>query len=131
MMRAALGAQSTDAEIAPLQEAARQQRLLIKRCSDCGQPHWHPRTFCPFCMSPRTLWEESKGTGVIYTFTIVRRSPTGPFAIAYIRLDSGPLMLSHVVDCRPGEIAIGKRVSVCFQPVPDAPPLPLFRLVPT
>jgi uncharacterized OB-fold protein len=128
MLRADLGVQSTDLEIAPLQAAARQNQLLIKRCVDCRQPHWHPRALCPFCLSCNTVWEESTGRGEIYAFTIFRRSRTGPYAIAYIRLDDGPLMLSHIVDCRPIEVAIGKRVSVCFQLVPDGPPLPVFTL---
>ncbi len=130
MQRPRLGVQSTDDEIAPLQDAAHERRLLIKRCHDCGQPHWHPRARCPFCLSGNTLWEPSDGAGTIYTYSIVPRSPSGPYAIAYIRLDDGPLMLSQVVDCTPEDVAIGKRVSVTFQEVDGGPPLPVFLLIP-
>lgn len=129
MQRARLGVQTTDPEIAPLQDAAREGRLIIKRCHACGRPHWHPRALCPFCLSTDTRWEDSSGTGEIYTYSIVRRSPTGPYAVAYVRLDDGPLMLSQVVDCRADEVAIGARVAVAFQDVPDGPPLPVFMLV--
>lgn len=129
MQRARLGVQTTDPEIAPLQDAAREGRLFIKRCHACGRPHWHPRALCPFCLSTDTRWEDSSGTGEIYTYSIVRRSPTGPYAVAYVRLDDGPLMLSQVVDCRADEVAIGARVAVAFQDVPDGPPLPVFMLV--
>ena len=128
MHHAELGVQSTDCELAPLQDAARANRLLLKRCRDCRQLHWYPRARCPFCLSGDTVWEESSGEGTIYTFTIVRRSPTGPFALAYVRLDDGPVMLSHIVDCRPNEVTIGKRVKVQFLPVEGGPPLPVFYL---
>ena len=128
MQRPSLGRQSTDIEVAPLQEAAREGRLLIKRCNDCGEPHWHPRARCPFCLSGDTFWVEATGGGTIYTYSIVRRSPTGPYAMAYILLDEGPFMMSQVVDCTPGDVAIGKRVRVVFQGVKDGPPLPLFAL---
>lgn len=130
MQRFRLGAQRTDDEIAPLQAAALDGRLLIKRCRACGQPHWHPRALCPFCFSDDTAWEDSTGLGTIYTYSIVRRSPTGPYALAYIRLDDGPLMLSQVVDCRIEDVGIGKRVCVTFQATQDGPPLPVFRLSP-
>src|ERR1035437_1942320 len=29
-------------------------KLLIKRCTACGEPHYFPRTLCPFCFSDKT-----------------------------------------------------------------------------
>ena len=39
------------------------------------------------------------GEGTIYTYTVMRRSPTGPYAIGYVTLDEGPSMLTNFVDC--------------------------------
>ncbi len=108
-------------------DAAAEGRLLIKRCQACGAPHYYPRSLCPFCFSDRTVWEDSAGEGVIYTFSILRRSPTGPFAIGYVTLDEGPSMLTNFVDCDLDRLTIGQRVKVSFQPTEGGPPVPVFR----
>ena len=64
-------------ESKPFWDAAAEGRFLIKRCNDCGQAHWFPRALCPFCFSDKTVWEESPGEGVIYSYSVMRRSPTG------------------------------------------------------
>lgn len=128
MHRPQLARQTVDAEIAPMQDAAREGRLLIKRCDDCGEPYWHPRALCPFCMSANTSWVEAAGSGTIYTYSIMRRSPTGPYALAYVKLAEGPMMMTQIVDCTPSEVAIGKPVRVVFQEVEGGAPLPLFAL---
>ena len=71
-------------ESKPFWDAAAEGRFLIKRCNDCGQAHWFPRALCPFCFSDKTVWEESPGEGVIYTYSIMRRSPSGPYGIGYV-----------------------------------------------
>ena len=113
-------------ETEPFWAAAKEGRFLIKRCEACGEAHWYPRTICPFCMSDRTKWEESPGEGAIYTFSIMRRAPTGPFAIGYVTLDEGPSMLTNFVGFTAEELAIGKRVKVRFQETEDGPPVPVF-----
>jgi uncharacterized OB-fold protein len=35
--------------------------------------------------------------------------------------------MTHVVDCDPGEVRIGMRVSVRLQPISDEISLPMFR----
>ncbi len=42
-------------------------KLLIKRCTACGEAHYFPRSICPFCFSDKTVWEESSGEGEIYS----------------------------------------------------------------
>ena len=58
-------------------DAAQQGKLLIKKCTACGQVHFYPRTICPFCFSDKTVWEESSGEGEIYTFSRMRKSASG------------------------------------------------------
>jgi hypothetical protein len=116
-------------ESRPFWEAAAEGRFLIKRCTACGQAHWYPRAICPFCFSVETVWEPSSGEGVIYTFSIMRRSPTGPYAIGYVTLNEGPAVLTNFVDCDPGTLAIGQKVKVRFQPTEGGPPVPVFAPV--
>jgi hypothetical protein len=113
-------------ESKPFWDAAREGRFLIKRCEACGQPHWYPRAVCPFCLSGRTVWEESKGEGEVYAFSIMRRSPSGPYGIGYVRLDEGVTLLTNFVDVSPDELKIGLRVKVKLQPTDGGPPVPVF-----
>jgi hypothetical protein len=101
-------------------------KLLIKRCTACGEPHYFPRALCPFCFSDKTVWEESSGEGEIYTFSIMRKSPTGPYAIGYVTLQEGPSLLTNFVDCDFDSLAIGQKVKVVFKPTEGGPPLPFF-----
>jgi len=116
-------------ESKPFWDAAAEGRFLIKRCTACNKPHWYPRAICPFCFSSYTVWEESPGEGVVYTFSVMRRSPTGPYAIGYVTLDEGPAVLTNFVDCDFDKLAIGDRVKVKFQPTEGGPPAPVFAPV--
>lgn len=109
-------------------QAARAHRLLIKHCNACGENHFYPRAFCPFCFSDQTVWRDSKGQGTIYSYTIARRAPT-PYALAYVALDEGVTMMTNIVGCDLDSIRIGQRVSVTFQPTEDGPPVPVFTPV--
>jgi len=113
-------------ETKPFWDAAAEGRFLIKRCTDCGKAFWYPRNLCPFCMSAETVWEESPGEGVIYTYSVMRRSPTGPYAIGYVTLDEGPAVLTNFVDVAPDGLFIGMRVKVRFQSTEGGPPAPVF-----
>jgi uncharacterized OB-fold protein len=113
-------------ETQPFWDAAKEGRFLIKRCGDCGKPYWYPRNVCPHCLSTNTAWEESPGEGEVYTFSIMRRSPTGPYAIGYAKLDEGIHVLTNFVGVSADALKIGMRVKVRFQPTEGGPPAPVF-----
>jgi uncharacterized OB-fold protein len=100
-------------------------KFMIKRCTACGEPHYFPRSICPFCFSDKTVWEESSGEATIYTFSLMRKSPTGPYAIAYVTLKEGPSLQTNIVDCDLDKLKIGQKVKVVFKPT-DGAPLPFF-----
>jgi uncharacterized OB-fold protein len=117
-----------DAESKPFWDAAAEGRLLLKRCRACGEPHYYPRAICPFCMSGDTEWIAAAGTGVVYTYSVMRRGPA-QYAIAYVTLDEGVSMMTNIVDCDLDRIRIGMRVRVVFQPSDGGPPVPMFAPV--
>jgi uncharacterized OB-fold protein len=114
-------------ETQPFWDAAREGRLMIKHCRACGEVHYFPRALCPFCFSDQTEWQASAGEGEIYTFSIMRKSPTGPYAIGYVTLKEGPSLLTNFVDCDFARLRIGAPVRVVFKPTSGAP-LPFFTL---
>lgn len=118
-------APDVDAETQPFWDAAADGRLLIKRCEACDELHYPPRALCPYCFG-ETRWEQALGEGVIYTFSIMRKSPTGPFAIGYVTLIEGVSLLTNFVDCAFDTLAIGQRVKVRFAATEGGPPIPVF-----
>ena len=112
-------------ETQPFWDAARDGKFLIKRCKACGEAHYFPRSICPFCFSDNTVWEESLGEGEIYTFSLMRKSASGPFAIAFVTLKEGPSLQTNIVDCDMDKLKIGQKVKVVFKST-DGAPLPFF-----
>ena len=111
----------------PYFDAAAEGKLMLKKCGDCGQHHHYPRALCPFCMSDATAWLEVQGTGSIYSFSTVRQK-NGAFVIAFVTLDEGISILTHVVDCDPEQVAIGLRVRMLQRELSDQT-VPVFQLL--
>jgi uncharacterized protein len=112
-------------ETRPFWEAAAAGRLLIKTCTSCGQPHYYPRSICPFCGNDRMEWHDASGRGTIYSYSVMRRVPV-PYAIAYVTLEEGVTMMTNIVDCDLDAIRIGQAVRVVFKPTEGGPPVPMF-----
>jgi uncharacterized protein len=106
-------------------DAAAAGRLLIKTCTACRQPHYYPRTICPFCGSDRTEWQEASGRGTIYSYSVMRRVPV-PYVIAYVTLEEGVTMMTNLVGGDPDAIRIGQAVRVVFRATEGGPPVPMF-----
>jgi len=105
--------------------AAEDGKLLIGRCLDTGKAFYYPRALSPFTLSDRVEWIAASGRATIYTFSYMPRAPE-PFAIAYVELEEGPLMLTNIVDCDSDALAIGLPVRLVFKPTADGPPIPMF-----
>ena len=112
-------------EAKPFWDAAAEGRLLVKRCSECGEHHHYPRDGCPFCGSVNTEWRQAGGQGTIYSFSIMRRAEV-PYIVAYVTLDEGPAVLTNIATDDPDSLHIGQRVRVEFTPTEGGPPVPMF-----
>ena len=105
--------------------AARDGQLLLPRCHGCGKHHWYPRRVCPFCMSDRVEWLPSSGNAEVYSYTVMRLAQP-PFVLAYVTLDEGPSMLTHLVGKHTDAWQIGDRVRVEFALTDGDYPVPVF-----
>ncbi|MEM5400330.1 Zn-ribbon domain-containing OB-fold protein [Paraburkholderia unamae] len=112
-------------EALPFWEAAKEGRLLLKRCAACGETHYYPRDICPHCLSADTEWVESAGQGTIYSHSTMGKEDAR-YTLAYVTLDEGVTMLTNLVDCDPAALAIGQRVRVTFKPSDGGYPVAMF-----
>lgn len=123
-----------DPDTEPFWHAAREHKLLVKRCAECGQAHFYPRELCPHCHSDAVSWLEAKGSGEIYSFTVARRGAgpafqsDAPYVVAVVQLDEGCRMMTNIVGTPPDEVRIGQRVEVSYEEVTADITLPKFRL---
>jgi uncharacterized protein len=103
--------------------AATEGRLLVKRCSACGEHHHYPRDICPFCLSDATEWRDACGTGTVYSFSSMGQGDAA-YTLALVTLDEGPTLMTNLVDGT--DWHIGQRVRVRFVPSEGGPPVPMF-----
>src|SRR5690606_33702223 len=109
-------------ETQPFWNAAAEGRLVYQRCVACARAQFPPRSRCAICGSKELAWLESRGLGVIHSFTVVHRAPTQafksatPYVIALVDLDDGFRMMMNVRGCDPNAVAIGARIRVVFEP---------------
>jgi uncharacterized protein len=89
--------------------------LLTSRCIECGARFFPRRGICGACFCDALEDTVSAGTGLIYTFTIVRSKGPGyegpvPYALGIVELDEG-LRVEVNLDARDlDQLAIGDRV---------------------
>ena len=114
-------------------DAAREGKLLIKRCAACGMSHYYPRPFCPHCWSGDVEWQEASGRATVYTYSVVHQNDLPPFnqrvpyVAAIVDLAEGPRMMTNLVDAPIEEISVGMPVEVTFQKISDEVTIPVFR----
>jgi uncharacterized OB-fold protein len=99
-------------ENAPFFDAAREGKLLAKKCDACAEVFFYPRALCPFCMS-ESSWIETAGTGVIYSHSEVHMKGSS-YMLAMVTLDEGPTMMTNIQADDFSKIAVGQKVRVQF-----------------
>ena len=137
-----------DSEYKGYFEAARQHRLVVKKCLDCGLLRGEPGPGCPWCTSLRWEWHTVSGKGTIYSYQIVAHTVVpgfrewAPFAIVLVELDEqrgqptpgdGLRIIANLVDHnmaaeKEENVAIGQRVEVTFLDLDNGFTLPQFKL---
>lgn len=129
-------------------EAARSDRLVVRRCGDCGLLRYPPGPGCPWCASLAWTWEAVSGRGTLYSYEIVVHAiqpgfkDWAPYPVIVVELDEqrgvptpeeGLRLVANLVtrDGRPeveAAVAIGARVEVQFERIAPDFVLPQFRL---
>lgn len=118
----------------PFWEGVRQHKLLVQKCSSCGQMRHTPKPLCSSCLSQEHTWVPLSGQGRVYTYTVMHRAPAPgfqeevPYAVALVELEEGIRMFSNIVGCSPAEVRVGMPVKVVYERVSDE--TTLFKFAP-
>jgi hypothetical protein len=121
----------------PFWDAAKDDRLVVPKCTNCDTFRLPPSPFCFCCQRRGVEWVELPGTGTIYSFTVVRHplhpdlAEACPYVSGVVELDgtqgAGARMLVNIIDVDPATVRIGDRVEIVFEHVNDEMSTPRFR----
>jgi uncharacterized protein len=80
-------------------EGVRDGRVLLQRCSGCGELRHPPGPMCPVCLSLEWTAEEASGRGTIYSW-VVSHHPTEPDAepriVVLVDLEEGVRLVANL-----------------------------------
>jgi uncharacterized OB-fold protein len=119
----------------PFWDAARQHRLVLRKCSACGYIDHPPYLYCTNCHADEHEWIEASGKAVLATYAINIFGVPFPFwvdlpyVVALVDLPEGPRMISNIVDCEHDQIVNGMELEVVFDDVTDEITMPKWRPV--
>ena len=113
-------------------KATTEGRFILQRCDACDIVLWFPRRNCPKCWTENVSTFDAQQTGIIYSFTVVRKGTgafkdAGPFVVAYVELADGPRIMTNIVDCDVDALHIGMPVEMVFHDTGEGSALYRFR----
>jgi uncharacterized OB-fold protein len=123
-----------DALVVELRRRGEGGQLVLQRCGSCGYLRYPPAPLCPECLSPDAAWITDPGVGEIWSYCVYHRAYTKefaalvPYAVALVVLDSGPAIITNVVDARPDQLRIGQRGVAAPRALPNGGSLIYFTL---
>lgn len=115
----------TDKRTAPFFDGAARGELVLPRCDTCESLAWYPMTTCDRCGGTSFTWTTVRGTGRLFSWTVVERAflpafeDRVPFVSGLVALDDDPRVriVSYVVDCEPASLTVDQPVVVSFRPL--------------
>ena len=117
----------------PFWDAARENRLVVQYCTDCGDTRFPPSPICPKCLSHAQAWKNASGRGTLQSWVDFHRAYWNgyrddlPYRCCLVQLEEGPLLVSNLVgDTEAAKL--GAAVRVVFEAVTADVTLPKFEL---
>jgi uncharacterized OB-fold protein len=118
---------------APFWDAAREHRLVLRKCLSCGAFQHPPYPYCGDCFGEDFEWVEASGRATLLAYAVNHFSvPFAfwndlPYVTAMVELAEGIRMISNVVECDHGLLSNGMELEVVFDDVSEEFTLPKWR----
>ena len=117
-------------------DAAKEGRLVVQACDDCGAVQYPPELNCHQCYGFEMGWRTVSGRGHVWSWVEVEHPATpalqdfGAYTVALVELDDLPetKLLGNVIDAPPGGTSIGQAVRVVFERTAEDLVQPRWRL---
>lgn len=116
----------------PFWEAAKNRKLIIKKCKNCGHLDHPPYPYCTNCGEEDHEWVEASGKAKLVAYTInVFGVPFPfwddmPYVVAMVDLEEGPRMMTNIVECDHDKLKTGMALKLVFEDLSDEITLPKF-----
>ena len=113
--------------------AAKEHRLVLPRCRDCGNVWFPPYLQCGRCLSANREWLTASGRATVWGYVemahpyIPSFAPEIPYNVVLVKLEEGPLMFSNVVGVPNSAIRTDMPVEAVFEDVTPEFTLIKFR----
>ncbi|PTR24867.1 putative OB-fold protein [Rhodococcus sp. OK519] len=112
-------------------EAAKEHRLVIQRCTNCGVLRHPTGPMCGACQSLDWDTVDASGRGVVYSF-VVNHHPQipgfeYPLIVATIELEEGTRLIANMTGIAPADVEIGMPVELDWIDADPDLTLPAFR----
>ena len=112
-------------------DAAKDGKLLIQRCKDCGTLRHPPGPACASCHSFEWDTVEASGRGTVFSFVVVHHPQAPmfeyPLPVVLVELEEGTRLVSNLIDCPADAVEIGMAVECELVAFDDELTLPQFR----
>ena len=117
----------------PYWDGAKARRLMLQKCSDCGNV-WYPiGPACPACFSMKFEWSRMSGRGVVHNYVVYHKAWTPwfekrvPYAVVQVELEEGPRLTTNLLECPVTDVKIGMPVEVTYEDITEEITLVQFK----
>jgi uncharacterized protein len=119
-------------ESAPYWEAMRAGRFSLQHCAACGKVRHYPKPVCPHCFSMESEWRDAPLGGRVHSWTVCHHpfnfffKAQAPYIVALVDMDAGVRVNAPLRGLAEGDLEIGQRVTLAFEPIDKEVTLPCF-----
>lgn len=124
---------TSDPLTAPHWQAARDGRLAMQKCGQCGYVRWPAAIFCPECLAGGGQWTLLSGRGKVWSLAVYEQAlhpaleSWCPYAVALVRLEEGPMIYARMLD-PPGALTCEQPVEAVFDDISVGFSVVTFRM---
>ena len=117
----------------PYWDAAKAHEFVLQKCLDCGNIQFPPAGVCSNCLSDNLGWVKASGRGKVWSFNVFHQvywpafKDEVPYNVAWIELEEGPMIISHLVGIKNEDIQVDMPVVVVFDDITEEWTLPKFK----
>lgn len=118
-----LSTMESDVELEQFQAHGLDGRLRFQKCDQCEYLRYPAAAVCPQCLAGEATWTVDSGDATVWSFCVYHRAfrpafaALVPYAVALVELDSGPRLITNLVDVPIGDVRIGLRGRAVPHPV--------------